>query len=284
MRIKRLSQGRPIDEHDRATDGEGRTALVTGASSGIGRCMAELLAAKGFDVVVLARRAVRLNALAAELKERWDSNGYPLVADLSRAAGPADIAAELDAKGHRIDFLVNNAGTAQKGRFDEFAWEEHEQRIRVMGLSTLELTHRLLPGMVDRGWGRIVNVTSLASLFVATPSETIYSGVKAMVLRFSETIDAEFREAGIRCTASLPGATDTEIFSEANGFDGVREDRMLSALMMSPTAVARQAYDAVMAGRPMIVHGAHHKAMAAALQHAPLPVRRRMALTIMAHS
>jgi uncharacterized protein len=284
MRIKPRSQGRPIDEHDRATDGEGRTALVTGASSGIGRCMAELLAAKGFDVVLVARRADLLNSLAAELKERWDRSGYPLVADLSRAEAPADIAAELDANGHRIDFLVNNAGTAQKGRFDDFGWQEHESRIRVMGLSTLELTHRLLPGMVDRGWGRIVNVTSLASLFVATPSETIYSGVKAMVLRFSETIDAEFRGVGIRCTASLPGATETEIFSEANGFEGVRDDPMLSALMMSPATVARQAYGAVMMGRPMIVHGAHHKVMAAALQHAPLPVRRRLAHTIMARS
>ena len=284
MRIKPLSQGRPIDERDRARDGDGRTALVTGASSGIGRCMAELLAAKGFGVVLVARRADRLNTLADELKERWDRTGYPLVADLSMAATPADIAAELDARGLRIDFLVNNAGTAQKGRFDDFSWEAHEKHIRLMGLSTLELTHRLLPGMVDRGWGRIVNVGSLASLFAATPSETTYSGVKALVLRFSETVDAEFRDAGIRCTASLPGATNTEIFSEANGFDGVREDRLLSALMMSPTAVARQAYNAVMSGRPMIVHGTQHKVMAAALQHAPLPVRRRLAYSIMARS
>jgi hypothetical protein len=265
-----------IDERDRGSEGAGRTALVTGASSGIGRAMAELLAAKGFDVVLVARRHDRLVSIAQELAQRWGRTGHPLVADLARASSPERIVTELETSGTTIDFLVNNAGYSQLGRYDAHSWEDHERRLRVLGIATLELTHRLLPGMVDRGWGRIVNVGSIAGLFSGTPQDAVYGVTKAMVQRFSESIDAEFRTAGIRCTASIPGFTDTEIFETTGFADHVARNPVYRAALMSPATVARQAYDAVMSGRPLVIHGAHHRALATVLLHTPLPLRRRL--------
>lgn len=267
----------PIGERDRGTEGRGRTALVTGASSGIGFAMSELLAAKGFDVVLVARREQRLTVIADELKRRWKVDASPLVADLAVASAPADIAAALASSGQRIDFLVNNAGFAQFGRYDQLSWGEHGARLRVMGIATLELTHRLLPPMVERGWGRIVNVGSIAGLFNGTPQDSIYGASKAMVRCFSESIDAEFRPHGVRCTVSVPGFTATEILDQSGLSDRVAKNPLFAAAMMSPATVARQAYRAVMAGRPMVIHGAHHRLLAAALLHAPLRVRRFLA-------
>jgi short-subunit dehydrogenase len=266
-------RGAAIDERDRATDGVNRIALVTGASSGIGRSIAELLAAKGFAVVLVARRRERLEAISTELTERWGVDARPLVADLARPEAPAEIAAELEASGRAVDFLVNNAGYGQPGRYDSVAWADHEHRLRVMGIAPLELTHRLLPGMVTRRWGRIVNVASIASLFSGTPQDAVYGASKALVQRFSEGIDAEFRELGIRCTASLPGFTDTEIF-ETSGLTAWARNPVYRAALMSPATVARQAYDAVMSGRPLLVHGRHHRALALVLLHSPPAVRR----------
>jgi short-subunit dehydrogenase len=263
-----------IDERDRGTDGTDKTALVTGASSGIGRSMAELLAAKGFAVILVARRRERLVAISEDLAQRWGVEAQPLVADLASADAPAQIVAALEASGHSVDLLVNNAGYSRIGRYDTFDWADHERRLRVMGVATLELTHRLLAGMVERQWGRIVNVASIAGLFSATPQDAVYGATKAMVQRFSESIDAEFRECGVRCTVSIPGFTETEIFQTSGFADHVARNPLYRAALMSPATVARQAYAAVMSGHPMVIHGRHHRALALVLLHAPLPLRR----------
>ncbi|MGW6730167.1 SDR family NAD(P)-dependent oxidoreductase [Nocardia sp. NPDC055029] len=258
-------------------DGAGKTALVTGASSGIGRAMSELLASKGFDVVLVARREPRLIELAAEIEQRWGRTGYPVRCDLSDPSAPADLVDVLKSRGITVDFLVNNAGYSQFGRYDSFDWATHEQRLRVLGIATLELTHRLLPPMVERGWGRIINVSSIGAMGNSTPQDAIYGCAKTMVLRFSESIDAEFRHAGIRCTASVPGFTDTEIYDTSNISSFVHGNPVFRAALMRPATVASQAYNAVMSGKPTVVHGLHHRVMAAILLHAPLPIRRWMA-------
>ncbi|MGW6730911.1 SDR family NAD(P)-dependent oxidoreductase [Nocardia sp. NPDC055029] len=275
MRTSSVSRPKAIDIRDRGSDGVGKTALVTGASSGIGRAMADLLAAKGFDVVLVARRKERLVGIAQELNENWGVTGIPLVADLADPSAPTDIVAELEASGIHVDFLVNNAGYSQRGRYDSFSWEDHEKRVRVMGTSTLELTHRVLPGMVEREWGRIINVSSISALFPCAPTEAIYSATKAMVQKFTESIAAEYAGSGIRCTVSIPGFTATEIFEvEGGGFEGIKDNPAYRAMMMSPATVARQAYDAVMSGKPQIVHGVHHKVMGVLLHNTPLPFGR----------
>jgi short-subunit dehydrogenase len=236
--------------------------------------MAELLAAKGFAVILVARRRERLVAICDDLAQRWGVEAQPLVADLATPEAPAEIAAGVEASGRSVDFLVNNAGYSQIGRYDTFGWDDHERRLRVMGIATLELTHRLLPGMVERRWGRIVNVGSIAGLFSSTPQDAVYGATKAMVQRFSESIDAEFRELGVRCTVSIPGFTDTEIFETSGFADHVARNPLYRAALMSPDTVARQAYAAVMSGRSLIVHGLHHRALAFAVLHAPQAIRR----------
>ena len=253
-----------------------RTALVTGASSGIGRAMAELLAVEGYNVVLVARRRDRLEDIARSVRDRCDVEMRPLAADLSDPATPARIARELASSSTGIDLLVNNAGYSSPGEYHSRSWAEHDRRLRVMGTASLELTHRLLPGMLERRWGRIINVASLAALFTGTPHDVIYGATKALVVKFSQGIDSELRHLGIRCTVSLPGLTDTEIF-EASGFaDNVDRHRIYRLAMMAPETVAREAYAAVMKGRPVVVHGRHHRAVAVALLHAPPPVRRAL--------
>jgi len=264
-----------ISERHRASDGAGRTALVTGASSGIGRAMSELLAAQGFDVVLVARRRDRLEALAEQLTQHWGVRGHPVVADLGETQAPEKLVEQVHASGLAVDFLVNNAGNLQAGRYDAHPWTDHAQRIRLMAIAPLELTHRLLPGMVAQGWGRIINVSSIAAFFWSTPSDVVYGSVKALVQRFSESVDAEFRDAGVRCTASLPGFTDTELTAEHSN-----SNRISRAMLMSPETVAREAYEAVMAGRPLVIHGRHHRVLAVVLHYAPLPLRRRLSTTL----
>jgi uncharacterized protein len=269
-----------ITERDRAADGDGKTALVTGASSGIGLAMAELLAAKGYRVVMLARRRERLEAISVSLRNRWGVEALPLVADLSDPETPAKVVEELTASTSGIDLLVNNAGFSAPGPYHGRSWTEHERRHRVMGIATLELTHRLLPGMVERQWGRIINVASIAALFSGTPQDVVYGATKSLVYNFSLGIDAEYRHQGIRCTVSIPGFTDTEIF-DASGFPSkVSQNRAYRAAMMAPETVARQAYHSVMRGQPVVIHGPHHRALAFLLLHTPSATRRMISTAL----
>jgi short-subunit dehydrogenase len=272
-----LTRPTAIDARDRSADGRGHTALVTGASSGIGRAMSELLAAKGYDVVVVARRTARLEELADNLAQRYGVTATPLTVDLSEPSATTDIAAAV-ADGPVIDFLVNNAGYSRIGQFADVDWAEHERRMRVLALAPVELTHRFLPGMMDTGWGRVLNVGSIAGLFTAYPQDVLYSATKVMVERFTEGLAAECASAGVHCTVSIPGFTDTEIYDSSGFSEHVRSRRSYRLAMMQPETVARQAYAAVMTGRRRIVHGAHHQLMAAALLHLPLPVRRALAV------
>jgi short-subunit dehydrogenase len=266
-----------IGAADGSDDGRGHVALVTGASSGIGASFATLLAVKGYRVVLVARREDRLQALAAELRSAWGTDAVVLPADLSDPAAPAAIADAVAALGLRIDFLVNNAGASGPARFDQVAWPDHLARLRVMGLATLELTHRLLPGMLEGGWGRVVNVGSISGLCQGAPSEVLYTSAKAMVHMFSEGLDADLRSEGIRCTVSIPGFTDTEILDSSGLRAQVATSRAMRMALMSPQRVAREAYAAVMRGNPSIVHGRHHQALGLVLLHAPLGLRRRFA-------
>jgi len=271
-----VSSKAPIGEQDRSTEGSGRSALVTGASSGIGRVLAELFAAKGYSVFLVARREERLVAIAEELSARWGVKAVPLPADLAEPETPERLMSAVVAAGHRVDFLVNNAGYSAIGRYDTHSWDDHARQFRVMGLATLELTHRALPDMVEQRWGRIINVASVAAYFAGTPQDALYGSTKAMVERFSFAIHEEFVDQGIHCTASMPGFTDTDIFN-VGGFDEfVDRNPLYKAAMMSPNTVARQAYQGVMDGRSTVIHGVHHKALALAMTHLPGPLRRTL--------
>jgi uncharacterized protein len=275
--IRRRRQGRPgIGEPDRSTEGRGRTALVTGASSGIGKAMAELLGAKGYDVVVVARREQRLKALQVEIEDRWGVGVVPLACDLSTADAPATIVGELERAGIAVDFLVNNAGYDMIGKYLDATWAEHEQVLRVMASGVAELTHSLMPHMIEQRWGRIINVASVGAMFPGSPSMAFYTASKAFVLKLSEAIAAEYARDGVHCTVSAPGATATEIF-EGPGITEYWDNNLLPQLaMMRPETVVRQAYQASMAGRKVVVHGLQNKVWAFTLQHSPPAVRYRL--------
>jgi hypothetical protein len=237
-----------------------RTALVTGASSGIGEAFAEVFAAAGFDLVLAARRADRLNDVAARIRQRTGRRVEVIVCDLSEPGAPARLAAEVAVRGLTIDALVNNAGYGVPGAYAGSPWERQEALLRVMVMSMAELTHRLLPGMIERRYGRIVNVASLAGLVPAPAGHTLYAASKAFAIKFSEALSHEGRPYNVHATALCPGFTR----SEFHDVTGTREEvgRLPDWMWMDAPAVARQGYDAVMAGAAICVTGRVNRTIA----------------------
>jgi uncharacterized protein len=234
-------------------EGSGRTALVTGASSGIGKAFAELLASRGYTVVVTARRADRLEELAARLNERYGVATHTIVSDLAQPDASQKIAAQLAARGITVDVLVNNAGYGVPGSYVNVPWVEHERFMQVLMIAVCDLTYRLLPGMIDRGWGRIINVASVAGLVPAPAGHTLYGASKAFVIRFSEALAAENGPKGVNCTAVCPGFT----LSEFHDVTGTRDrmNKMPGWLWLNAPDVVREGYDAVMKGHAVVVNG-----------------------------
>ena len=234
-------------------EGSGKTALVTGASSGIGKAFAELLAQKGYAVVLTARRADRLEALAAELTQTYGVAAHTIVADLSQPDASQHIAGELASRKIAIDVLVNNAGYGVPGSYVNVAWSDHERFMQVMVTAVLDLTYRLLPGMLERGWGRIINIASVAGMVPSPAGHTLYGASKAFLIRLSEALSAENGPKGVNVTAVCPGFT----WSEFHDVTGTRDkmNQMPGVLWLKADAVAREGYDAVMNGRSVVVNG-----------------------------
>jgi len=247
--------------------GRGRTALVTGASAGIGRAFAELLASRGWDLALTARREQRLRELQAGLSGRYGVRVTVVPADLADPGASEQIVTSL--REVPIDMLVNNAGYTLYGRYVDFSWEEQRAMLQVMGVAVCELTHRLLGPMVERGFGRIVNVASAGGFFPGSPQYTLYAPVKALGIALAEGIDAEYRERGIHATASAPGFTETEILDSSAALREAADSRFGRLTMQSADTVAREAYDAVMAGRRLVVHGWWAKTLSQLLRRGP---------------
>ncbi len=235
------------------SEGRGKTALVTGASSGIGKAFAELLAEKGYTLVLTARRRDRLEELATALGQRHNVATHIIVADLSQPDASSAIASELRLKNLTIDLLVNNAGYGVPGSYTHVTWADHSRFMQVMVTAVLDLTYQLLPGMIERGWGRIVNIASVAGLVPAPAGHTLYGASKAFVIRFSEALSAENMTRGVNVTAVCPGFT----LSEFHDVTGTRDrmNNMPGFLWLSAPDVAREGYDAVMRGVPVVVNG-----------------------------
>ena len=255
-------------------EGTGRTALVTGASAGIGAAFARVLAARGYRVVLTARRVDRLEALARELREQYGVDAEVVAADLADPAAPARLVAVLHGRGLHIDVLVNNAGYGVPGRFDQPAWEIHEAFLQVMVTAVCELTHRLLPGMVERRWGRIINVASLAGHVPAPAGHTLYAASKSFLIRFSEALAAERAADGVFTTAVCPGFTYSE-FHDVTG-TRARVSQMPSFLWMDAAAVAEEGYRAVMRGEPVYINGRVNRTIAWLARVLPARLVRRL--------
>jgi uncharacterized protein len=235
------------------SEGRGRTALVTGASSGIGQAFAELLAEKGYAVVLTARRRDRLEALAATLRQRHGIETHTIVADLAEPDASSHIVAELQQRRLTIDFLVNNAGYGVPGSYVNVAWPDHARFMQVMVTAVLDLTYRLFPAMLERRWGRVINVASVAGMVPAPAGHTLYGASKAFLIRFSEALSAEGAPAGVHVTAVCPGFTLSEFHDVTGTRDRMRN--MPAMLWLDAPSVAREGYEAVMRGHPVVVNG-----------------------------
>lgn len=234
-------------------EGHGKTALVTGASSGIGKAFAELLAQKGYALVLTARRGDRLDELAAALRQRHGVETHTIVADLAAPDASSRIVAELQQRQLTIDVLVNNAGYGVPGSYVNVAWPDHARFMQVMVTAVLDLTYRLLPAMLERRWGRVVNIASVAGMVPAPAGHTLYGASKAFLIRFSEALSAEGAPNGVHVTAVCPGFT----YSEFHDVTGTRDrmNKMPAILWLDAASVAREGYDAVMRGHPVVVNG-----------------------------
>ena len=229
---------------------EARWALVTGASSGIGAEFARLLAAKGYSVVLVARREERLRALAAELERSAPVKTRVIAADLSEPGSASSLAAALETDGVVLDVLVNNAGFGGRGAFSKTEWDREHEMMQLNMVALVELTKRILPGMVSRGRGHILNVASTAA-FQPGPFMAVYFATKAFVLSFSEAVNEELRGTGVSLTTLCPGPTDSEFFDAAK----IKNSALTKRKIPSSLEVARTGLDAMFACKRTVIHG-----------------------------
>ncbi len=248
------------------------TALVTGASSGLGVEFARLFAADKHDLVLVARRKDRLDALGAELAQKHGIKAHSIAADLMDPAGPAAVVAEVQRLGLEVDFLVNNAGFGTNGAFHQLDAAKEVGEVMCNVTALVALTRAFLPGMVKRGRGRVLNLGSTAGFQPGAWMATYYAS-KAFVNSFTEALWYELKGTGVSATVSCPGATATE-FSAVSGND---KSRLFAMGAMGAPQVAAQAYAAMHAGKAMIVHGLKNKLGVFGVRLGPRSTVRAMA-------
>jgi len=238
-----------------------RWALVTGASAGIGAEFCRQLAAKGYQLVLVARREDKMKAIADELRDSFGARSLVIVADLSVRNASEAIVERLARDNIEVEFLVNNAGYGLPGSFHVPSWREHEDFIQVMMTAVCELTRRLLPGMRERGRGYIVNVASVAGLVAPTAGHTLYGASKSFLIRFSQSLAQENADSGVRVAALCPGFT----YSEFHDVNGTREmiSQLPDFLWLQARDVVADTMRAMFAQKfkPLIIPGAQYKAI-----------------------
>ena len=228
-------------------------ALVTGASAGIGAALARIYAAKGWDLILTARREAPLRALADELA-RTGAASTVLAEDLADPAAPRRLFDAIRSKGLTVDGLVNNAGFSRTDGFLNTDPAAHRAMIQVMLAAPVELARLFAPAMVERGFGRILNVASLAGQMPATGGDTLYGPIKSFLIKASAGLHLELQGTGVHCTALCPGYTLTE-FHDVNGSRQQVASAYPAWMWQTADRVARVGYDAVEANRARVVPG-----------------------------
>jgi short-subunit dehydrogenase len=239
-----------------------RLALITGASAGIGAAFARIYADHGYDVALTARRADRLEKLAGEISLRSGVETLTVSADLAQPGAVDAILAEIAAHGREIDAVVNNAGYGHPGTYATTTWAEQQAFLQVLLMSVAEMSHKVLPGMIERKFGRIVNVASLAGLVPGSMGHTLYGATKSFLVKFSQSLHLENLQTGVHVTALCPGFTYSE-FHDVNETREQISGSTPSWLWMGADEVAAAGYEAAEANRPVCVTGAPNKAIAA---------------------
>ncbi len=247
-----------------------KLVVITGASAGIGAAFARAYAARGWDVALTARREDRLIALRDELMQRYGVTAHAIAADLAEANGPKAIIAGLDARGLKADGLVNNAGYGLNGDFTQTRWKEQAAFLQVLATAPTELAHAVLPGMLERRYGRIINVASLAGLVPGGPGLTLYGAVKAYMIKFSQSLNQECLGTGVHVSALCPGYTRSE-FHVASGMEG-SISRLPGFMWQKAEAVVEGAIAAVDRNQSIFVSGGVNKGLAVLSRLLPDPI------------
>ena len=242
----------------------GKTVLITGASSGIGKSFAQLLAAEGANLILVARREERLKEIASELATAYSISVEVIAKDLGQAGSAQALYDEVQGRGLSVDTLINNAGIGKQGDYLDESLESHHQVMQLNVISLNDLTYLFAQDMVAKGSGNILLVASIAS-FMPIPKFATYAATKAYVLTLGESLAAELKDKGVIVTTLCPGGTLTE-FMENSGqqIDGLR-----NLAMMSSDQVAQEGLTALQKGKRVIVPGWLYKFSIAGLRLVP---------------
>jgi short-subunit dehydrogenase len=249
--------------------GKSKTALITGASSGIGAAFARQLAAREFNLVLVARREERLRAMAAELERKFPIHAEVLAADLSETAGIERVEKRIG-EIEDLYLLINNAGFGAPGDFAETDIHDHLDMIHVHVVASVRLMHAALPCMIARGRGGVINVSSVAGL-APIPSHATYSATKGYLILFSEAVQVELKGTGVQIQALCPGFTRTEFHDK---LDEEKFDRsgIPGFLWMNADDVAARSLDALSRGQVVYVPSRNYRLVAAAARIIPPPL------------
>jgi short-subunit dehydrogenase len=254
------------------------TVLITGASSGIGAELATQFAKRGFDLVLVARSRDKLQALAKKLRDAHGVDTHVEVQDLAKSGAASALARRLDDRGTEIDILVNNAGVLEQGAFSELPVDAQLKMVNLNVNALTDMTARFLPGMLERGHGRILNVASIAG-FMPVIGLATYAATKAYVLSLSESLSEELRGTGVTVTAVCPGLTDTDMVSGMQASNR-KLSRLPRPLVGDPADVAKTAREACLKGAPVSVPGVLNQGTVSLTRTTPRWLLRRIAGTL----
>jgi short-subunit dehydrogenase len=251
-------------------------ALITGASAGIGMAFARAYAARGYDLALTARRADRLEALAAELRAKHGVEAFAIPADLAVFEAHKGLLEAVAARGRAVDVLVNNAGFSIAESFVGVPWERQRDFLMTLVVNACGLAYGVIPEMVERGSGAIINVASLAGFAPGVAGHSLYPGAKSLMITFSQSLDAELRAKGIRVTAICPGFTLTE-FAAANGTQS-QMDAAPRRFFQTAEQVVQTAISANASGKVVVIPGLHNRIAEAFMHYLPTSLVRAVAM------
>jgi uncharacterized protein len=247
--------------------------LVTGASGGIGEALARRFARAGYDLVLVARRADKLKALADELGAKHQVSVVTIAADLAQEGAAAKLAATLKRRKLTIDILVNNAGIIAQGPFEQLDPANHQALIRLNIAATTDLMAHFIPPMVARGKGRVLNIAS-TSAFIPVPFVAVYAASKSYLLSLSESVSEELRGTGVTITALCPGVTATPMMDRMSA-DNAGLIKLIGSTVLDVEEVADAGFDACISGQVVRIPGKFNLATALSGRMMPKWLTRR---------
>ena len=242
------------------TKGAKPVCLITGASAGIGAAIATEYAARGWDLALCARREDPMIALAKDLKKDFETTSHIFPVDLFETGAIEELLGRIAAKNLHIDGLVNNAGYGHPGGYLDSAWEDHANFLQLMLTAPCELARKLTPAMTEKGFGRVINVASLAGHLPGSKGHTLYAAVKSFLIKFSESLNMELSGTGVHVSALCPGF----VFTEFHDVNGTRDavNKLPGFMFMEAEECAELAVEACERNRAVFIPGGVNKSLA----------------------